>query len=248
MKLSQKTALITGASGGIGAVIALCFAEAGAKVLLGYGQNQQGAIDVKAKIEAGGGQAELAGFDVTDEAPVEAAFAKFATQNQTPGILINNAGVFSIQPLMDMRAKDWDEAMRLNLRGTFLCSREAVASGTCRAIVNIASIAANLSHEHLNHYCAAKAGVVSLTRNMAREFGPAGVRVNAVSPGLVWRETLDDEWPQGVEKWNNTAPLGRVVQPKEVAKACLFLASDDAAAITGIDLTIDAGISVVLPF
>lgn len=249
MDLSAKTALITGASGGIGAQIAKTFAAAGADVLLGYGHNKQGAEQVKAAIEQAGGQAILAGFDVRDEAQVETIFAQF---DPVPDILVNNAGAFPNAEFTKMSARDWDETQASNLRSAFLCSREAIkaweATNTPGTMINIASIAAKLSHEHITHYCSAKAAMVALTRNLAQEFGRKGIRVNSVSPGLVWRETLADDWPDGLAKWKNRVPLQKVVQPQDIANACLFLASDKAASITGIDLTVDAGMTVALPF
>ncbi|VAV87728.1 3-oxoacyl-[acyl-carrier protein] reductase [hydrothermal vent metagenome] len=249
MNLQTKTALITGASGGIGAHIAKMFATAGADVLLGYGRNQQGADQVKTIIEQAGGHARLAGFDLRDEKQVETSFAGF---DPTPDILINNAGVFTVGEILTMDAAHWDEVQAANLRSAFLCSREAIkrwtATKTQGVIVNIASIAASLSHQHLTHYCAAKAGMVALSRNLAAEFGSNGIRVNTVSPGVVWRDDIETAWPDGVARWKQTAPLGQLVEPDDIANACLFLASDKAAAITGIELVVDAGISVALPF
>ncbi|PHR62673.1 MAG: short-chain dehydrogenase [Robiginitomaculum sp.] len=252
MKLIGKTVLVTGASGGIGAVIATQMAEAGANLLLGYGRNQQSAEQVRKQIVTAGGEAICIGFDVAQETEVEAVFARMANDGTLPDILINNAGAFPMAELLTMEAKQWDDVQAINLRSAFLCAREAVkawrANQSAGVIVNIASIAASLAQEQIDHYSAAKAGMLALARNMAREFGPDGIRVNTVSPGLVWRKTLADDWPEGVARWNKAAPLGRVVQPNDIAKACLFLASNDASAITGINLTVDAGISVALPF
>lgn len=116
------------------------------------------------------------------------------------------------------------------------------------AIVDVASIAASFAQEQIDHYCAAKAGMLSLTKNMAARFGPEGIRVNAVSPGLIWRVTLADDWPDGLQRWRDKAPLRKEVQPEEVADACLFLASDASRAISGINLPVDAGMSSALPF
>jgi NAD(P)-dependent dehydrogenase (short-subunit alcohol dehydrogenase family) len=252
MNLTGKTALVTGASGGIGAVIARIFAKAGAHVILGYGNNADPANQLAEEIAQSGGQALCLGFDVGDEAAVKAAFANLSNQKALPDILINNAGSFPIVPLLEMSAQEWDAVQASNLRSAFLCSQAALQywtrTKTAGNIVNIASIAAHLSHQHLTHYCAAKAGMVALSRNLAQEFGSQGIRVNTVSPGLVWRQSLETDWPDGVARWKKAAPLARVVDPKEVANACLFLASDQASGITGVELPVDAGISVALPF
>ncbi len=252
MKLQGKTVLVTGASGGIGAAIAVQMAEAGADLLLGFGRNQQSAEQVRDQIISLGGKAQTIGFDVSQENQVKMAFAQMTEQKTLPDVLINNAGAFPMAELLTMDAAQWDDVQASNLRSAFLCSREAVkawrANQNAGVIVNIASIAASLAQEQIDHYSAAKAGMLALARNMAREFGPDGIRVNSVSPGLVWRESLANDWPEGVTRWNRAAPLGRVVQPGEIAKACLFLASNDASAITGVNLTVDAGISVALPF
>lgn len=249
MNLTGKTALITGASGGIGASIAQTFANAGAQVILGYRSNQTAALEVKLAIEHTKGTASLVQFDATCEAEVETAFAGLCT---CPDILINNAGSFPLTELCQTSAQQWDEVQASNLRSAFLCSREMVklwsAASSDGNIVNIASIATHLSQEMLTHYAAAKAGMLALSRNMAAEFGANGIRVNTVSPGLVWRKNLASDWPDGVARWNNTAPLGKVVQPVDVANACLFLASAHASSITGVELLIDAGMSVAYPF
>ncbi|MBL4616606.1 MAG: SDR family oxidoreductase, partial [Robiginitomaculum sp.] len=231
MNFNGKTVLVTGASGGIGAYIAEAFAAAGAEVILGYGSNSKSAENLQNKIIKDGGRASLAGFDVTDELQVCEAFA---AMRSSPDILINNAGAFPMADTLQTSADDWDKVQAINLRSAFLCSREAIKiwqeQGKAGVIVNIASIAASLSQEQIVHYSAAKAGILALSRNLAAEFGHAGIRVNTVSPGLVWRESLNDDWPDGVKKWKEVSPLRKLVQPQDIANACLFLASDNAAA------------------
>lgn len=249
MNFAGNTVLVTGASGGIGAHIARGFCNAEADVLLGYSSNKKAAERLQEELKQGSAQVDICGFDVSNEVEVCAAFAGMSAP---PDILINNAGAFPMADTLRTSAKDWDEVQAINLRSAFLCSREAIkiwqAQGKAGVIVNIASISALLSQEQIVHYSAAKAGMLALSRNLAAEFGHVGIRVNTVSPGLVWRTSLDDDWPDGVQRWKKTSALRKLVQPQDIANACLFLASDNAAAITGIELTVDAGISVAYPF
>lgn len=254
MDLAGKTVLLTGASGGLGRRIAECFANAGATMVLSYRHHGAEANMLlkelqAAKLPAHKPNHRVLGFDAADEASVEAAFLAL---DAPIDVLVNNAGAFPNVDLLQMKAAQWDGVMADNLRSAFLCSREAARLWTewnrPGVIVNVASIAASFAQEQIDHYSAAKAGMVSLTKNMAARFGPQNIRVNAVSPGVIWRESLQADWPDGVRRWREKAPLGRVVCPKEVAKACLFLACDDSAAITGVNLPVDAGMSSALPF
>lgn len=159
-------------------------------------------------------------------------------------LLVNSAAAQPMTPLGELTSEEWDEVAGGNLRGTFGCVREAasvMASGS--AIVNIASIEAFQGLTGHAHYAAAKAGVVRLTQTAAMELGADGIRVNAVAPGLIWRQGLDEDWPEGVERWERAAPLGRLGHPDDVADAVLFLASPAARWVTGTTLTVDGGVT-----
>jgi NAD(P)-dependent dehydrogenase (short-subunit alcohol dehydrogenase family) len=146
-----------------------------------------------------------------------------------------------------MTASQWDEVIDANLRTSFLCTqaaaRQMVRQGGEGAIVNVASIEGTHPAPGHSHYNAAKAGVLMHTRAAAQELATHGIRVNAVAPGLIWREGIEEAWPEGVERWTRAAPLRRLGRPEDVADACLFLASAGARWITGATLTVDGGVT-----
>jgi NAD(P)-dependent dehydrogenase (short-subunit alcohol dehydrogenase family) len=159
-------------------------------------------------------------------------------------VLINNAGIFPNTPFLQMRLEDWQTMYRANVETAMLCTQAAARhmkeSGD-GAIVNMASTSAlNPAIDH-SHYSSAKAAVVMLTRSAAQELGQYNIRVNAVSPGLIARPGLEEQWPDGVARWQNKSPLGRMGEPEDVADACLFLASPAARWISGQNLVLDGG-------
>ena len=246
LDLSGRVALVTGAGGGIGAGVALRLAEAGAHVLAHYRDSEAAARAVTGVITGRGGTAAAFRADLTQEAEVEALFDGAARTLGLPEIVVNNAGAYPVTTLMDMGEADWDRVIDANLKATHLMTRAAArrlrAAGRGGAIVNIASIEARSVAPAHAHYVAAKAGVVMYTKAAARELGPLGVRVNAVSPGLIWREGLDEAWPDGVRRYLAAVPLGRLGRADDVADACLFLVSDAARWITGAELVVDGGV------
>ncbi len=241
-----KTVVVTGASSGIGAGIAARFAEAGANVVVNYRANESGAREVVRAIESRGGRALAVQADVSRSesaaALVNAAVNAFGRLD----VLINNAGTYPVSSLLDMTASEWDHVIADNLRSVHLCTQAAARAmtglGRPGSIVNIASIEAlNPAPQH-SHYCSAKAAVVMYTRSAARELGGKGIRANCVSPGLIWREGLDRDWPEGVNAYLRAVPLARLGHADDVADACLFLASEAARWITGANLVVDGGV------
>ncbi|HSF14600.1 MAG TPA: SDR family NAD(P)-dependent oxidoreductase [Vicinamibacteria bacterium] len=222
----SRNVVVTGASRGIGQAIAERFASAGASVVAAT--------------------RELA--DVRKPEDVERMFK----DADDVDVLVNNAGIYPVQALLDLTLAEWNDVLDTNLSGVHLCTQAAarrmIARGKPGAIVNLASIEGLQPAAGHSHYCAAKAGVLAYTRSAALELGRHGIRVNAVSPGLVWREGIEEAWPSGVHAFRQRAPLGRLGRPIEVADACLFLASDAAGFITGANLVVDGGILAAASF
>jgi NAD(P)-dependent dehydrogenase (short-subunit alcohol dehydrogenase family) len=203
-------------------------------------------LEVGQRISAAGGPFITHAADLTRAEDAERLVASAADTLGPPDILINNAGIYPLASIADMAEADWDLVIDANLKSVHLTTRAAARhmsrAGKGGAIVNIASIeASNVAPLH-SHYQAAKAGVVMYTRAAAREFGGAGIRVNVVSPGLIWRDGLDEDWPDGVRRYSAAVPLGRLGLPDDVADACLFLASPASRWITGTELVVDGGV------
>lgn len=238
--------VVTGASAGIGAGIARRFAEAGADVVVHYRGNQAGARTVAAEILKVGRRAVSIKADVSESRGVADLINSAVTAFGGLDVLINNAGSYPASPLIDMAEKEWDHVMADNLRSVHLCTQAAARAMIERrrsgAIINIASIEAENPASMHTHYTAAKAAVVMYTRTAALELGGKGIRVNCVSPGLIWREGLDRDWPEGVNAYREAVPLGRLGTAEDVADACLFLASPAARWITGSNLLVDGGV------
>ncbi|MFF7949348.1 SDR family NAD(P)-dependent oxidoreductase [Streptomyces griseorubiginosus] len=248
--LEGQVALVTGASGGIGRGVALRFAEQGAAVALHCRTAVAAAREAASRIEDMGARAVVLEAELRDEAECR-RLVRAATEWAAAGwggsltALVNNAGVQPTQPLPGMTAVQWREVVDTNLTSVFACTQAAAeVMGPGGSVTHIASIEASRPAPEHAHYSASKAAVVMHARSAALEYGPHGIRVNTVSPGLIEREGLAQAWPEGVERWTRRAPLGRLGRPEDVADACVFLASPLASWITGHDLVLDGGVSV----
>jgi len=242
---SGHTVVVTGSSHGIGAAITREFAAAGARVVVHYRSNKNPAEALAAEITSAGGSAIAlaAHLDRNDE--VDDLFSKVKEAYGSVDVLINNAGTYPNSTILEMSQEDWNKMYADNVVSVFLCTKAAAAimqNDGGGAIVNISSISAAHPGPDHSHYNSAKAAVDMFTRSAAQELGPYNIRVNAVAPGVVFRSDIEELWPDGVERFRNAAPLACLVQPEDVAKACIFLASDNAARITGVTLPVDSGV------
>jgi len=245
LSLTGKAALVTGGGRNIGAAIAKRLAEAGARVVITYHESSQGAEAVCAQIRQAGGQASALQADVSQPAESSSVAEKAAAQFGSLDILVNNSGIFSISPAIDLSLDDFDRIFDLNVRGAFLVAQGAArVMGQGSSIINIGSISGIQPVIGTTHYNASKTAVHMLTRSMALEFARRGIRVNCVAPGLIDSEGLRENAPDLRRRYEKHAPLGRVGQPVDVADAVLFFASEASRWITGQVLVVDGGITV----
>jgi 3-oxoacyl-[acyl-carrier protein] reductase len=241
----SRVALVTGASRGIGAAIAEELAARGCALLINYRSDEAGARAVKARIEAGGGRATLLPFDVADAAAVAAALAPWSEGDQALDIVVNNAGVARDAAFPAMKWPEWELVTRTTLDGFFNVTRPLVMPLVRRRhgrIINIASISGVVGNRGQVNYSAAKAGLIGATRSLAQELAKRNITVNAVAPGLIDTEMLKD-MALPLEEIKRQIPMRRLGQASEVAKLVAFLASDDAAYITGQVIGINGGLA-----
>ncbi len=242
LPLTGQTALITGASRGIGRAVALALAEAGAEVVVNYSSSADAAEEVVKAITSNGGSAYAIKANVAEEDAVDQLIKTVLERSSSLDILINNAGITLDGLLMRMKTEDWQAVVNLNLTGVFLCTR-AVARTMLKQksgrIINITSVVGLMGNAGQANYAAAKAGVVGLTKSTAKEFASRGITVNAVAPGFI---TTDMTKELDSEPILAAIPLGSFGTPEQVAGAVRFLAADPAAAyITGQVLQVDGG-------
>ncbi len=248
-KLQGKVALVTGASKGIGAEIAIQLAGAGAAVVVNYSSSKGGADRVVAEITAKGGRARAIQGDLSREGDVVRLFEDGLAAFGALDILINNAGIYEFAPLEAITTEHFHRQFNLNVLGLILATREAVKrfGPSGGSIVNISSIVSTYAPATASVYSATKGAVDSVTRSLAKELGPRKIRVNSINPGLVVTEgtssmgisASESEFHKGTVA---QTPLGRIGQPGDIAPAAVFLASEDAAWITGETFYISGGL------
>ena len=253
MRLKERVAIVTGAgSGGIGRAVCERFAEEGA-LIVALDINEAGAQQTAAAIREAGGRAIGAGVDVRDEAAIARAVREAVEAFGGVDALVTCAGVMHNVSVEDETSEGWDRILDTNLKGAFLISKHVLPHMRRRgrgSIVHIGSVTGIMGYTHLAAYCASKGGIHSLTRAMAIEYAPHGIRVNAVAPGTVDTPILagflaGTEDPQKARaSFDKIHPLGRVATTRDIANVALFLASDEAAFVTGHVLVADGGFSI----
>lgn len=243
----MSTVLITGASRGIGAACARAFAEAGYNVAVNYYKSAEKAQRLAEELRAFDVDTLCVQADVTDSAQVAAMFAEVREKLGEPDVLVNNAGISASGLLTDMSDDEWGRLMNTNLSSVFYCCREALPSmirAHSGVIINIASMWGEVGASCEAAYSAAKAGVIGLTKALAKEVGPSGVRVNAVSPGVVMTDMMAEYSADDVAAMKEETPLESLGTPEDIAGAVLYLASDKARFITGQVLSVNGGMVI----
>lgn len=247
MDLNGRVAVVTGGSSGIGHATALALASCGAAVCINYHRNESGALGVRNRIVASGGQAIAVQGDVTMAADVTALLDRTTNDLGPIDVLVNNAGsLIERLRILDLTEQRWDEVIDLNLKSAFLCSQAVAPSMMERktgSIINVSSIAGRTGGGlGAIHYSAAKGGLIAFTKGLAKELAPFGVRVNAVSPGVIdtaYHEQFSS--PEMMKGFIAATPLGRVGRADEVANVIAFLASDAASYLAGETIEINGG-------
>lgn len=255
--LAGQTAVVTGGSSGIGRAIALELGKAGANVVVNYRSGDEEAAAAAAEIEKGGSHAITVQADVSQEADVQAMFARTRKEFGSVDILINNAGLQQDAPFTEMSLEQWQRVIAVNLTGQFLCAREAVREFRRRGVVPEVSCAAgkiiciSSVHEvipwagHVN-YAASKGGVMLMMKSIAQEVAPWRIRVNSIAPGAIRTPINTEAWdtPEALADLLKLIPYHRIGEPDEIGRAAVWLASDDADYIHGITLFIDGGMTL----
>ena len=248
LSLENRIALVTGGGRGIGRAIALELSKRGAAVVVNYNKSAEAAEALSAEIKAAGGKAAVFQADVSNSAQAQ-NLVKFAVD--TFGdlhILVNNAGITRDTLIMMMSEEDWDAVINTNLKSTFNCSKAAVKHMMRKRygrIISIASVAGQMGNPGQTNYSSSKAGQIGFTKSLAREVASRNITVNAIAPGFVDTEILDAMSPETLEAMLKMVPLARKGKPEEVAYAAAFLASDEAAYITGQVLGVDGGMAMM---
>lgn len=247
MSMKGRTAIVTGGSRGIGRAICLELARRGANVVFSYAGNTVAAEDTLAQLQALGVKTFALRSDVTDAQAAKVLVDTAVKEMGSLDILVNNAGITRDGLAMTMKEEDFDAVVATNLKGAFLCAK-AAARPMMRArygrIVNLTSVVALRGNPGQVNYCASKAGLIGMTKSLARELGSRGITVNAVAPGYIQTDMTADMPDTAKEAMLASVPLSRSGKPEDVARAVAFLAGDEAAYITGQVLQVDGGMGM----
>ncbi len=252
MRLKEKVAIITGGGSGIGEVTARLFASEGAAVMVADINGPAGAAAAES-INTEGGRATWAETDVTAGSSVEAMVRATLSTFGRLDILFNNAGIEGYGTVIETDEASWDRIFAVHVRGAYLCSKYAlpamIDSGRGGVVINVSSVAGLVGVQNMAAYSAAKGAIISLTREMAADFAPYGIRVNCIAPGTTMtplgKRLIENDTPERLAQRLSRYPLGRFGQPEEIARSILFLASDDSSYATGMCLVMDGGLTSV---
>jgi 3-oxoacyl-[acyl-carrier protein] reductase len=246
-RLPGKLAVVTGGSRGIGRAVSLLLGAQGAHVVVNFAGNEAAALETVAAITQAGGSAEAKQFDVSDETAVQAAFKDIEAAHKRVDVLVNNAGIALDQILLRVKKEEIDRTFAINLAGPLFCAKAAIRTmmrAKSGRIINLSSVVAESGNPGQAVYSASKAGIIGLTKTLAREYASRGITVNVVAPGFIETD-MTASLPEAAQKGIiEQTPLGRVGKPEEVAAAVLFLASDEASYITGQVLRVNGGMYV----
>lgn len=256
-KLKGQSALVTGASSGIGRGVALALANDGANVVINYMSHPEAAEELVAEIVQNGGAAIAVRADVSNESEVEAMFQTMFEHYGTIDILVNNAGIQKDAPFHEMTLADWELVIKINLTGQFLCARSAVREFLRRGILPDRSVACgkiicmSSVHEvipwggHVN-YASSKGGIMMLMKSMAQELAPKKIRINSIAPGAIQTPINESAWStqEALKSLLTLIPYGRIGQTTDVGKLAAWLASDESDYITGASIFIDGGMTL----
>ncbi|HAN87332.1 MAG TPA: 3-oxoacyl-ACP reductase [Firmicutes bacterium] len=244
MRLEGKVAIITGSGRGLGKEAACLFAEEGAKVVVGD-INYESAEEVAAAIGEKGGEAMAVKLDVTDSASIQAMVDKVLERFGSIDVLVNNAGITADAQLVKMNEDQWDRVIAVNLKGVYNCTKAIapimIARGSGR-IINTSSVVGVYGNFGQTNYAATKAGVIGMTKVWARELGRKGITVNAVAPGFTMTEMMSTVPEKILSGIRDKTPLGRLGEPRDIAYAYLYLASDEANFVNGATIQVDGGL------